>query len=114
MEMIKISVEVSVNLSEGTREFIKSLFTPANPCGCASTKEVEKASTKEVKKASTKEVEGAPIADKTIEEVREALSKKVTDHRAAIKQKLNDLGAPSVTKLDPSKYNELYEFLIAL
>lgn len=49
-----------------------------------------------------------------IEEVRKVLASKVNDHRDVIKQKLNDLGAPSVTKLDPSKYNEMYDFLVSL
>ena len=92
METIKISVNVSVNLSENTQNFIKSLFNaapaaPAAPAGSSS---------------------------KTIEDVRKALSQKVNDHRSAIKEKLNELGAPSVTKLDPSKYDEMFNFLEAL
>lgn len=53
-------------------------------------------------------------ASKTIEDVRAELAKKVNDHRDAIKNKLTELGAPSVTKLDPSKYDEMYNFLAAL
>ena len=49
-----------------------------------------------------------------IEDVRKALAEKVNDHRAAIKDKLTTLGAPSVTKLDPTKYQEMYDFLKSL
>ena len=56
----------------------------------------------------------ATSTSKTIEDVRAELAKKVNDHRAAIKNKLCELGAPSVTKLDPSKYDEMYNFLAAL
>ena len=49
-----------------------------------------------------------------IEDVRKALAEKVNDHRAAIKDKLTTLGAPSVTKLDPAKYQEMYDFLKSL
>ncbi len=49
-----------------------------------------------------------------IEDVRKALAEKVNDHRAAIKDKLTSFGAPSVTKLDPAKYQEMYDFLKSL
>ena len=42
------------------------------------------------------------------------LAEKVNEHRDEIKQKLNELGAPSVTKLDPAKYDEMYNFLESL
>lgn len=95
METIKISVEVSVNLSENTQNFIKSLFgnaiAPSAPAAPA-----------------------ASSASKSIEDVRGMLAKKVNEHRDVIKQKLNEFGAPSVTKLDPTKYDEMYNFLESL
>ena len=42
------------------------------------------------------------------------LAKKVNEHRDVIKQKLNEHGAPSVTKLDPTKYEEMFNFLESL
>ena len=42
------------------------------------------------------------------------LAQKVNEHRDTIKQKLDEFGAPSVTKLDPSKYDEMYNFLESL
>ena len=95
METIKISVEVSVNLSENTQKFLTSLFgnaiAPSAPAAPA-----------------------ASSASKSIEDVRGMLAKKVNEHRDVIKQKLNELGAPSVTKLDPAKYDEMFNFLESL
>ena len=142
MEAIKISIEVSVNLSENTQSFIKSLFgsacqctsqkpaatpapsAPAAPVAPAKSEESKKPSTPAVAPAPTKPVAtpapsapAAPAAysaSKTIEDVRAELAKKVNDHRDTIKNKLTELGAPSVTKLDPSKYDEMYNFLVTL
>ena len=142
MEAIKISVEVNVNLSENTQSFIKSLFggacqcagqkpaatpapsAPAAPAAPAKPEEPKKPSAPAVAPAPTKPAAtpapsapaapAASSASKTIENVRAELAKKVNDHRDAIKNKLTELGAPSVTKLDPSKYDEMYNFLAAL
>lgn len=50
----------------------------------------------------------------TIEDVRRLVSAKVSEHRDAIKQKLTELGAPSVTTLNPEKYPEMFNFLNTL
>lgn len=146
MEAFKISVEVSVNLSENTQNFIKSLFTTSRcedhrpetavKSSATSTSVAQPATPIQPKKPMTPApapvvapapsktaatpapgVSAAPVASsasKNIEDVRGMLAKKVNDHREAIKQKLNELGAPSVTKLDPAKYDEMYNFLAAL
>lgn len=133
MEAFKISVEVSVNLSESTQNFIKSLFSAVPQCESrkpVTQQPVELAQPKkpvvqqDVAPAPSKPVAtpapGVPAApavssaSKSIEDVRGMLAKKVNEHRDAIKQKLNSLGAPSVTKLDPAKYDEMYDFLAAL
>lgn len=154
MEAFRISVEVSVNLSENTQNFIKSLLgnavvttsdsapvekpkatiTAAKPKATAPVAEaaapVEKTKEaipveepKEVAKPVEKPKEVAkPVAEaaapkskpKSIEDVRMMLAKKVNEHRDVIKQKLNGLGAPSVTKLDPAKYDEMFNFLDSL
>lgn len=144
MEAIKISVEVSVNLSENTQNFIKSLFggamvtattqaqKPAPAVPAAPTKPASQpapapapkpqapaAAPAPTKPAATP-APGAPAAQaassasKSIEDVRKMLAQKVNEHRDVIKQKLNEFGAPSVTKLDPSKYDEMYNFLESL
>ena len=139
MEAIKISVEVSVNLSENTQNFIKSLFSntvsinelasaiPTKPVSQTASvpapqptpvSKPQAAAPAQTKPATP--VPGAPAAQaassvsKSIEDVRAMLAKKVNEHRDVIKQKLNELGAPSVTKLDPSKYDEMYNFLESL
>lgn len=137
MEAFKISVEVSVNLSENTQNFIKSLIggavaattqvqkpAPAKPASkpapAQSPKSQAPAAVPAPAKPAATPAPGAPVAQavssasKGIEDVRKMLAQKVNKHRDVIKQKLNEFGAPSVTKLDPSKYDEMYNFLEAL
>ena len=133
MENIKISVEVSVNLSENTQNFIKSLFgnaiAPSAPAAPASkpapttpapAKPTPQPAAPAQTQSAAKPAPSAPAApaassaSKSVEDVRGMLAKKVNEHRDAIKQKLNELGAPSVTKLDPAKYDEMYSFLESL
>lgn len=135
MEAIKISVEVSVNLSENTQNFIKLLLgnmatsvaapvVPAKPTPQPAPAPAPKPQAPAAAPAQTKPAAapapGAPAAQaassasKSIEDVRAMLAKKVNEHRDVIKQKLNELGAPSVTKLDSAKYNEMYNFLESL
>lgn len=145
METIKISVEVSVNLSENTQKFLTSLFAAGVPSGAQVAASVSKpapaALAKPAPAALAKPAPAKPTpqpaapaqtqsaaepapsapaapaassASKSIEDVRGMLAKKVNEHRDVIKQKLNELGAPSVTKLDPAKYDEMYNFLESL
>ena len=133
METIKISVEVSVNLSENTQNFIKSLFgnaiapsapaapaAPATPAKPAPAKPTPQPAAHAQTQSTAKPAPSAPAApaassaSKNIEDVRGMLAEKVNEHRDEIKQKLNELGAPSVTKLDPAKYDEMYNFLESL
>ena len=142
MEAIKINIEVS--LSEATQKFLTSILagntriTPAIPettqvhapvkPATVSMPQTKPAPTPQPAKPVQAEkpaepAHSAPVApaassapepQRKIEEVRKALAAKVNDHRDVIKQKLNELGAPSVTKLDPAKYNEMYDFLTNL
>lgn len=142
METIKISVEVSVNLSENTQKFLTSLFgnaiVPSAPAAPASkpapTAPAKPAPAKPTPQPAAPAQPAAPVqtqsaaepapsapaapaassASKSIEDVRAMLAKKVNEHRDVIKQKLNELGAPSVTKLDPAKYDEMFNFLESL
>ena len=128
MEAIKISVEVSVNLSESTQQFIASIFSksisapqpaPAKPVISAPQPAPAKPVISAPQPAPAKPVISAPqpapvSTSVTIEDVRKMLAQKVNEHRDTIKQKLNEFGAPSVTKLDPAKYNEMYNFLNSL
>lgn len=134
METIKISVEVSVNLSENTQKFLTSLFAAGVPSGAQVAASVSKpvpaapapakptpqpAAPAQTQSAaepapSAPAAPAASSASKSIEDVRGVLAKKVNEHRDVIKQKLNELGAPSVTRLDPAKYDEMYNFLESL
>lgn len=133
METIKISVEVSVNLSENTQKFLTSLFgnaiAPSAPAAPASkpaptTPAPAKPTPQPAAPAQTQSAANpapsapaapaASSAPKSIEDVRGLLARKVNEHRDVIKQKLNELGAPSVTRLDPAKYDEMYNFLESL
>ena len=136
METIKISVEVSVNLSENTQKFLTSLFgnaiapsapaapaskpAPAAPAKPAPAKPTPQPAAPAQTQSAAEPAPGAPAApaassaSKSIEDVRGMLAKMVNEHRDVIKQKLNELGAPSVTKLDPAKYDEMYNFLESL
>jgi hypothetical protein len=51
----------------------------------------------------------------SITEVRTLLAKKTNaENKPSLKAKLNELGAPNVTKLDPLKYAEFVDFLNSL
>lgn len=134
METIKIEVSLNVNLSADTKNFFKTLFltprceiTPCNaptPIAPAAPTTEGNATTKSSETEAPGEPAPTPIAPAvpatsnasniSIEEVRAALSKKVNEHRPAIKDKLTELGAPSITKMDPSKYGEMLDFLNSL
>ena len=117
LEPIKVSVDVNVHLSEKTEGFILDLVksimpdvvkAPAAPAAKPESKPAAPATKSESKPANT-------ASDNiSIEDVREALSKKVATHRSEIKEKLTELGAPSVTKLDKSKYSDMLSFLNSL
>ena len=116
LEPIKVSVDVNVHLSEKTEQFILGLFSgksvnntkPAAPAAKPESKPAAPAAKPESKSENTSS------DNISIEDVREALSKKVATHRSEIKEKLTELGAPSVTKLDKSKYSEMLNFLNSL
>ena len=117
LEPIKVSVDVNVHLSEKTEGFILDLVksimpdvvkATASPAAKSESKPAAPAAKSESKPANT-------ASDNiSIEDVREALSKKVAAHRSEIKEKLTELGAPSVTKLDKSKYSDMLNFLNSL
>lgn len=126
MENFKISVDVNVKFSEETIKAIASIFAnattapaapapvpaPAKPATAAPA-----AKPAAPTPASAKPAPAAPAAKPasiSIDEVRAALAKKVNTHREEIKEKLTELGAPSVTKLDSSKYEEMLNFLNSL
>lgn len=128
MEPIKISVDVKIDFSESVKNFVSELFsgvkastsatpsapakpvsTPAAPAKPASAPQAPAAP---AKPAPAPQAPAAPAI--SIETVRQALAAKVNSHREEIKAKLNELGSPSVTKLNPEKYGEMLAFLNSL
>ena len=98
MDSIKISVDVNVHLSEKTESFLTQLvgqLVSAKPAAPA--------------------VSAKPAAPTlTIAEVRQVVASKAAAHRAEVKAKLTELGASNVTTLEPSKYQELVDYLNSL
>ncbi len=130
MEPIKISVDVNVKLSPETLQVLGALVAgkPVSAQAPTAQKPVQAPTTQKPAPTPATKPAQAPVTQKpaptpapaptsssiSIEDVREALKEKVNDHRDEIKAKLTELGAPSVTKLDTSKYEEMYNFLVAL
>jgi hypothetical protein len=123
MEPIQINVSVELNLSQDVKNFLASVVSnhvaaPAAPAAPAAKPAPAPAASAAPAAPAAKPAPAAPAAPAapqvTIEQVRQALAAKVNGHREEIKEKLNSLGAPSVTKLDPAKYAEMFTFLNAL
>ena len=133
MEPIQINVSVELNLSQDVKNFLASvvsyhLAAPAAPSAkpapapapqpapaAPAAKPAPAPAPQPAPAAPAPAPQPAPAAPQvTIEQVRQALAAKVNGHREEIKEKLNSLGAPSVTKLDPAKYAEMFTFLNAL
>lgn len=121
MEPIKIEVSVELNLSEDVKNFVASLVSNSSKPAASAVKPASapaKPAAPAAKPASApaKPAE-KPAEDKaevSIEDVRKALASKVANHRAEIKDKLDEFGAPSVTKLDPAKYQDMLDYLNSL
>ena len=129
MEPIKVSIDVTLDFSENAKSFLASILTHAYTCNSVLSPE-EHAKLKTTVAAEEHAKPEAPVATEepaakpetpataepeiTIEDVRKILQVKVNDHRPEIKEKLSELGAPSVTKLEKSKYQEMYDFLVSL
>ena len=107
MEPIKIEVSVELNLSEDVKNFVASLVSNSSKPAAPAAKPAPAPAKPAAKPAEDK-------AEVSIEDVRKALASKVANHRAEIKDKLDEFGAPSVTKLDPAKYQEMLDYLNSL
>ncbi len=120
MDTIKVSINVSIDFSENVKTFFSSLFNSSSNAAANEPKaqvpsvKVEKAATEVKPQVAPAKAAQASSSNIKIDQVRKVLAEKVVDHRAAIKAKLEELGAPSVTKLDPAKYEEMYNFLTEL
>ena len=132
--MEPIQINVTVKLDDATQAFLSSLFhgtaqpaaapapveqpkpTPAKPAEqskpAAAPAPVEQPKPAPAKPAEQPKPAAAPTQSSiTIDSLRELAMTKMNAHRVEIKQKLTELGTPSITKLDASKYQEMLEFL---
>ncbi len=138
MEPIKIELQVSLNLSDETMKFFERIITgiaatAAIARGCTTTimqaTEPAKSAAEPAKPAAKPAAEpvaepakpaaepakpAAETKEYSIDDVRKLLVTKINSHRPEIKDKLSELGAPSVTKLEQSKYPDFVSFLNSL
>lgn len=131
METIKISVDVNIELSESTKSFLTDLFRGTTKMVEERAKSLECEKPKAPAKAAKAKVEiptetapaepttqAEPEQPKeeliTIEQIRQELMAKVKDNREVIAEKLKELGAQSVTKLETDKYAAFFSFLKGL
>lgn len=137
--MEPIQINVTVKFDDATQAFLSSLFgnvakpaveqpklaKPAEqakpvaeqqkPAEPKPAKPVEPAPAKPVEPVATATIATAPKQSSiTIDGLRELAMTKMNAHRVEIKQKLTELGTPSITKLDVPKYQEMYDFLKGL
>lgn len=128
----KVTVDVNVNLSEGTCAFLKSLFftgcnrptsilptaveePEAKPESIPATKPTVSESAASVAELKQKVHEALTAAPEiTREMVRKELALKINEHRAAIKEKLEAFGVPNVTQLDEKHLPEMYNYIKSL
>ena len=141
--MEPIQINVTIKFDDVTQAFLGSLFGGlVKPVG-EQTKPAAEQKPAEQKPAEQKPAEQKPAGEQTkpaaeqkpaeqpkpapaapaaapaqssitIDSLRELAMTKMNAHRVEIKQKLTELGTPSITKLDVSKYQEMYDFLKGL
>lgn len=132
--MEPICINVTVKLDDATQAFLSSLFhgiakpavapasveqpkpAPTKPAEQPKpTAPVEPSKPAPAKPAEQPKPAAAPAQSSiTIDSLRELAMTKMNAHRVEIKQKLTELGTPSITKLDAAKYQEMYDFLKSL
>lgn len=134
--MEPICINVTVKLDDATQAFLSSLFrgtakpaaapAPAEQTKSAPAKLAEQSKSAVAKPAEQPKPDPAKPAEQpkpatasaqssiTIDSLRELAMTKMNAHRVEIKQKLTELGTPSITKLDAGKYQEMYDFLKGL
>ena len=110
--MEPIQINVTVKLDDATQAFLSSLFHgTAKPAAAPAPVEQPKPAPAPAKPAEQPKPAAPAQSSITIDSLRELAMTKMNAHRVEIKQKLTELGTPSITKLDASKYQEMLEFL---
>ena len=96
--------------AEPAAEPAKPVAEPAKPAAKPSAEPVAEPA----KPAAEPAKPAAETKEYSIDDVRKLLVTKINSHRPEIKDKLSELGAPSVTKLEQSKYPDFVSFLNSL
>ena len=110
--MEPIQINVTVKLDDATQAFLSSLFHgTAKPAAAPAPVEQPKPAPAKPAEQPKPEAPATAQSSITIDSLRELAMTKMNAHRVEIKQKLTELGTPSITKLDASKYQEMFEFL---
>lgn len=113
--MEPIQINVTIKLDDATQVFLGSLFgSLVKPVGEQTKPAAEQKPAEQPKPAPAAPVAAPAQSSITIDGLRELAMTKMNAHRVEIKQKLTELGTPSITKLDVSKYQEMYDFLKGL
>ena len=136
--MEPIQINVTIKFDDVTQAFLGSLFgglvkpageqtkpaeqqkpaeqpKPAEQQKPAEQKPAEQKPAEQTKPAEQPKPAATPAQSSiTIDSLRELAMTKMNAHRVEIKQKLTELGTPSITKLDATKYQEMYDFLKGL
>lgn len=142
--MEPIQINVTVKFDDATQAFLSSLFgnvtkpaveqpklakpaeqvkpvaeqtkpAPAEPAPAKPAEPAGSAPAKPAEPVATATIATAPKQSSiTIDSLRELAMTKMNAHRVEIKQKLTELGTPSITKLDVPKYQEMHDFLKGL
>jgi hypothetical protein len=96
--------------AEPAAEPAKPVAEPAKPAAKPAAEPVAEPA----KSAAEPAKPAAETKEYSIDDVRKLLVTKINSHRPEIKDKLSELGAPSVTKLEQSKYPDFVSFLNSL
>lgn len=84
----------------------------ANKKAPVKVKVTKKAKTnEEVTGEETEESTAESESDISYDDIRELMSHKIENHRSEIKAKLTELGSKNLTRLDPAKYEEFFQWL---
>lgn len=92
----------------------KPAAAPAKPAAAAPAKPAVAAPAEQPKPVAAPAPTTSTQSSIIIDGLRELAMNKMNAHRVEIKQKLTELGTPSITKLDVAKYQEMYDFLNGL
>ena len=109
-EPAKSAAEPAKSAAEPAKPAAEPVAEPAKPAAKPAAEPVAEPA----KPAAEPAKPAVETKEYSIDDVRKLLVTKINSHRPEIKDKLSELGAPSVTKLEQSKYPDFVSFLNSL